>query len=203
VFLNDEEVPPMPPLSMAIIESVAEQVLEELEPEALQHPTKVDFAHWAEYRLQRYKICVSPASVQELGDRKGATDPTDNGDGITDILMEVSHYDQLLAGGRQAHMARATLVHELGHAILHVPVMRTRIAADGDNPMLLSRRVRRDRIPAYRDPEWQAWALGGCIVAPRRTIVTAGTLDPVVLAGTYGVSTEFMINHLKRLKLMT
>ena len=198
-FLNDEEVPPMPPLSMALIERVGEQVLEELEPAALHSPRGIDFAQWAEYGLQRYKICVSPARVEELGDRIGATDPVDHGDGITEILIEAVHYEELLAGGRQAHMARGTFLHEAGHAILHVPVMRRRIASN--NSLLLNRRVRRDAIQAFRDPEWQAWALAGCIVAPRRTIVMAGTLDPRALATIYGMSVSFMRAHLRRLKL--
>ena len=190
----------MPPLSMAIIEGVGDQVLEELQPEALERPMRIDFAHWAEYHLQQYRIVVSPASVHELGTRKGVTDPRDHGDGITEILIEETHYDELVAGGRQAHMARATLVHEIGHAILHVPVMRKRIPSN--NPLLLNRRVRRDAIPAYRDPEWQAWALAGCIMAPRRTILSVGTLDPHELAAMYGASADFMRTHLKRLKLM-
>src|SRR5262245_32115959 len=101
----------MPPLSMAIIENFGEQILEELHPGALQAPTRLDLAEWAEYRLQQYNIFVSPASALELGDRVGATDPTDNGDGAINILIEEGHYDELIAGGRQANMARGTLGH--------------------------------------------------------------------------------------------
>jgi hypothetical protein len=70
------------------------------------------------------------------------------------------------------------------------------------NPNLLNRRVRRDAIKAFLDPEWQAWALAGAIVAPRRTITLVGNLDPCVLAEVYGMSVDFMRSHLKRLKLL-
>jgi hypothetical protein len=189
----------MPAISMALIEDIGEQTLEIIQPEALREPTRIDFAEWAEHRLGDFKIFVSPASVQEMRGRLGVTDPTDRGDGVIEILMEASHYDDLLRGGRRAHQARGTVVHEVGHTILHVPVMRRRIIAG--NTALLNRKVRRDAIKPYRDPEWQAWALGGVIAAPRRTILQAGTLDPDDLAEIFGMSSRFMELHLERLRL--
>lgn len=197
-FLNDEEVPPMPPLSMRAIEGIAEGLLAEIEPSALLQPTRLDLARWADQTLMEYGICVTPASARELGDRLAATDPTDRY-GTTDILMERFHFDELMAGGRASNRARGTLVHELGHVVLHVPEVRERIRSP--NRLLLSRLVRRDQLPPFRDPEWQAWALGGCIVAPRATIEMTGSRDVRMLAHIFGVSTAFMENHLRRLRI--
>jgi hypothetical protein len=201
-FLNDEEVPPVPPLSMSAIEDVGEQLLEELVPAALREPTSIDLADWAEHKLGQYGIFVYPASSLELRDRLGATDPSDHhGDGSIQILIEEEHYDSLLGGGRVAHRARGTVLHELGHCVLHVPVVRERMKSP-HSAALLSRRVRRDSIPPFKDPEWQAWALGGCIVAPRRTILMTSTVDPLELGEIFGISTAFMKAHLTRLRLI-
>lgn len=198
-FLNDEQVPPVKPLSTAMLEDIANEVLAELLPEALFRPTAIDIAEWADTKLEKYGISVAPATANELGPRLGATDPVDAGDGITQILLEADHYDTLFSPGRQANRARATLLHELSHSILHVPLFRRRMKTPDGAKILLSRMVRRDTLQAFRDPEWQAWTLAGCIAAPRCAIDLTGTRDPATLADIFRMSPAFMESHLKRL----
>jgi Zn-dependent peptidase ImmA (M78 family) len=87
----------------------------------------------------------------------------------------------------------------VSHAVLHVPVVRRRLASPHRD--LLLARVRRGSIPAYRDPEWQAWALAGCILMPRRTVKMLPDRSLSSLAHIYGVSEEFAQSHLRRLKV--
>lgn len=188
----------MPPMRISQLESIAEAVLEEVYPEALQGPLALDMSRLFERELPRRGIHLSPASTQELGDREAATDPSGSGD--IEILMAEPGYELLFEKGPRANRSRATAAHELGHAILHVPVIRqwrNHVQAD-----VLLARHRRAELRAFEDPEWQAWTLGASILIPRKTLVDA--LDHCSvdeLCGIYGVSRVLMTSHLRRLKL--
>ena len=201
-FLNDEEVPPMPAVSIASLERLGQELLSELFPAALLTPAAIDVLDLADHKLQRYDIHVVPVDAAELPGRHAATDPVDRGRGI-EILVEQELFDGLVRPGRAGNMARGTVLHEVGHAILHVPVVRAQIRATRHVPELaLNRMVRRDSIPPYRDPEWQAWTLAGCIAAPRAMIEMTGTLDAAQLGDLFGISSKFMKAHLRRLKML-
>lgn len=198
--LLDEHVPRMPPISMATLEQVAERALELLDPGALTAPRAVDFAKLVDTGLQNFRIFVYPADPDQLEDRLAFTDSSGaTGDDIN-ILLSVDLWNDLTRAGRHANRARATVAHELSHAILHVPVIRRRVALpNGD---FLLNRMRRGEMKAYEDPEWQAWALAGCILAPRKTLDLLPTSRLDLAAETYGVSEAMLLSHLKRLKLL-
>lgn len=185
-----EKVPEMPPMSLRTIAGVAEAVLGEIFPEALQRPTAIDFGRLVDYELQEHGIIVTPASLIEMGDRLGVTDP--RGDEHTEVLLREDVWEKLHEGGRIANQARATVGHELGHAILHVPIIR-RGAVKGLN------RLARQDMRAYCDPEWQGWSFAGCFIAPLRMIKKVGATSAPVLAQTFGVSSAMMQAHLNRL----
>lgn len=185
----------MPPMSMAAIETIGEIVVEEFFPEMFTSPKALDYISLVEEILPARGIHVVPASVDELVDCEAATPP--DGDGEINILIRDAHWRALHRGGRQANRARATLIHELAHAVLHVPVVRRRRLLEESEFTL--RRVRRDAIPAYSDPEWQAWALAGCIVAPRRAIRMLPGTSINALPAIFGVSEDFIWSHLRRL----
>lgn len=193
-----ENVPRMPPLAMSVIEHIGEQTLAELCPAALEKPIALDVLELAERVLPRYGINVTPASAVELGDRVGAT--LSQGQREIEILIDSNLWEELKVGGRIANRARATVLHEVGHAILHVPVIRRRMKSPVGQA--LNRRIDRNELLPYEDPEWQAWALAGCIAAPRKTIEmsAARTLDGV--ARVYGLSPSMVSSHLRRLKLL-
>lgn len=192
-----ETVPIMPPLSLASIEEIGNRVVEELCPGALTVPTPLDLPYLVDFALPKYGVHMYPVTEVELGDRLAATDPS--GEKEINILIAEDHWNLLFAGGRRAYQPRATVAHELAHAILHVPVVRARLRHPlGHN--LLSR-VRRDSIPAYRDPEWQAWALAGCVLAPRQAVELANTRSVSELAEMFTISSGMMLAHLKRLRL--
>lgn len=192
-----EKVPPMPPISMAKIEEIGNKALQLLCPEALDTPQALDFCKLVDLGLPKFHVHVYPAAEVELGDRLAATDPS--GDRDINILLARDLYDSLFQGGRMAHRARATIAHELGHAILHVREVRERVKYSQSG--LLLNRVRRDALRPYEDPEWQAWALGGCIVAPRQMVESTNAETIADLADIFGVSEGMMRSHVKRLRL--
>ncbi|WP_224364882.1 ImmA/IrrE family metallo-endopeptidase [Hyalangium versicolor] len=196
--LKGEDTISMPPLRMSTIESLGEAFLSEFCPNALVQPMAVDVFHLAEAVLPQRGIHVTPAHVVELGNNFALTDPS--GSTSIEILLRDDLWDNLIEGGPRANLARATLAHEFGHALLHVPVIRRRRNLPTAKHLLA--RVARSEVPPYMDAEWQAWALGGCILAPRRTINMVAHLSIKEMAGIYQVSEKMMFWHLKRLKLV-
>jgi len=193
----DEEVPPVNPLSMAAIEELGRCFLGQLAPESLDAPQPLNVLELVETRLPEFGIHVYPASREEIGDRAGATDP--NGNGEITILLAEGVWDALVEPVPRSHYARSTACHEIGHAVLHVPVLRRKLLA---TEMLA--RTQRAKLRAYEDPEWQAWAFAGAILMPSATLrileAERDDLTPGLVASTYEVSTEMAQSHLRRLK---
>lgn len=191
-----ELVPRMPPLSMRVLENIGTHVRSEFQTsdaDALDVVALID-------KLATFGIFFYPASALELEDRLGATLPVGE---ETQILLDSDLWEQLHEGGKRANMARATAIHELSHAVLHMQVLRRHLAKSADGVSL--NRVQRNALKPYEDPEWQAWALAGCILAPRARIVAAlnageSTVDDLALH--FEVSPGLMQAHLKRLKLL-
>jgi hypothetical protein len=193
-----EAVPPMPPLSMAIIEQVGVRMLEEFAPEMLQAAGPLDIVTLIDRTLPGYGVHFYPASAIELEDRMAATDPS--GDRETIVLLRHDLYEELYEGGRAAHRARATVAHELAHVVLHVPVIRRRLKSPLGAHLL--NRVERRQLRAFEDPEWQAWALGGSLLMPRATVTKVQPFSVTEIGARYGVSEGMARSHLKRLRLL-
>jgi len=193
----DEKVPPVRPLSTAAIEELGRCVLEQLDPDVLKKPQPLDVLRLVDDRLPKFGIHVSPASREELGDRAGATDP--QGRHEIEILIGEEYWERLEEGGPPSYFAKTTVCHELGHGVLHVPVLRRRLLLTD-----CFARVERKAIKAYEDPEWQAWAFAGAILMPSVTLTMLkrrhNLLTAEVVAATYEVSTQMVNSHLKRLR---
>jgi uncharacterized protein DUF955 len=183
----------MPGLSMACVEALAESVLSVFQPQALATPQAVEVAAWVDTILPRFGIHVMPAADDELRDCAALTYPSAEGE--SEILVaEWIWHD--LAHDARPNFARATVMHELGHAILHVPIIRTMANAEPQPPAADA-----VPLPAFNDPEWQAWALAGAILMPRRTITMLAHPTAQAVADTYQVSEQFAAVHLRRLKI--
>jgi len=194
----DEEVPPVNPLGVAAIAELGRCFLAQLAPEVLAAPQRLNVLDLVDVRLPKFGIHVCPASREEIGDRDGATDPHGNED-VT-ILVSEEVWSQLEMPAPRSHYARSTVCHEIGHAVIHVPVLRRRLLLTN-----VLARTQRARLRAYEDPEWQAWAFSGAILMPTVTLLMLqaehGRLNPELVGGTYEVSTSMAANHLKRLKV--
>lgn len=194
-----EPVVRMPPMAMATLEELSAGFLEEVAPETLQRPMPIDLVRLVDERLPRHGIHVSPASSLELEDREGATDPS--GEGEIEILILDDLYDRMMVHDRRAFRPRSTILHEVAHAVLHVPVIRRRRRMPNRTHLL--NRIRRCDLAPYEDPEWQAFALAGCLAVPRTTLTPLIRQGYTVeqLSRTFGVSAKFIRSHLRRLKL--
>lgn len=182
---------------MRSIERVAEAALEEYAPEVFEGPQPLDVADLVDYVLPTYGIHVVPATSAELDGAEGLTSP--EGTKSVDILVSAEQFEALEDRGPRGNRARATVCHELGHAILHVPIIRRRL----NSPLapLLLKRVSPRSVPAYEDAEWQAWAFAGAILMPRRALAQLDSLSPEYVASLFNVSENLAINHLRRLRL--
>ena len=105
--------------------------------------------------------------------------------GSTDIVnktikIKQSVYDRAVNGnGRD----RATVLHEMCHYLLLVV-----------NSMSLTRKFSNSKIPAYKDPEWQAKALAGELLMPRK-LISKYSVEKI--ASKCGVSLESAQLHYK------
>lgn len=197
LYASSERVLRMPPLSVATLERLAEALLLELAPEALTSPCSLDVLRLIDDELPKWGIHIYPATSAELGASEGLTSPEGSKD--IEIIVAADQWHDLEDGGPVANRARATVMHETGHAVLHVPVIRRRQQSAETRGL---RRVQRSALKPYLDPEWQAWTLAGCILMPRKTLRTISHLDPRIVASTYGVSPAFAVNHMRRLHII-
>lgn len=181
-----------PALSLRCIEHLGETVVRHFQPSALDAPTPIDVRDWVDRLLPPWGIHVAPASHEELGPRAAMTYPA--GRYESEILLGEWMFNDLAIETRP-HFARATVMHELAHAILHVPILRM-TGAPGHELELATDAA---EVPAYSDAEWQAWALAGAILMPHRTIAMLAVQDARTLADTYVVSEKFAAVRLKRL----
>jgi hypothetical protein len=187
----------MPPLSIAAISRLAEAVLEHVSPECLLSPRPFPVLEVFEEILQNFGIDTYPVADDELPDAEAVTNPDgQRGDRIT-IRIRESAFDELVEGGRTALRHRATLPHELGHALLHVPVIRRQLEHPG-RIHLLQRRFESE-IQVFEQSEWQAWTFAGCVLMPIRTMRNLGTASLEEIANRYEVSERMAASHIKRM----
>jgi len=193
----DEEVPPVNPLGTSALEELGRLFLEQFAPETLTGPCPLNVIDLADTQLGKFGIHVSPASREELGNRAGATNP--RGDTEIDILVAEGVWEQLESPPPQCYYARSTVCHEVGHAIVHVPVLRRKLLVNE-----VFARVQRAKLKAFEDPEWQAWTFAGAILMPSTTLrqlhVQHGTLNPELVSSVYEVSTQMAASHLRKLR---
>src|SRR5690348_8563992 len=97
----EEEVPPVNPLGVAAIGELGRCFLEQLAPEVLTSPQRLDVLDLVDTRLPKFGIHVCPATREEIGDRDGATDP--NGSDEVTILVSEEVWDHLELSPPKSH----------------------------------------------------------------------------------------------------
>jgi hypothetical protein len=192
--LLGEMVVAMPPMSMRCLETLAEAVVGQFQPSALIAPEPIALADWVDRLLPPFGVHVSPAGAEELDGRVAATYPSGNAESEILVLEYIWHE---IVSDPRAYFSKATVMHEIAHAILHVPVLR-QISRAPESEFALAP-VRRGAIPAYADPEWQAWTLAGAIMMPRPTLAMLDDRSAGGVAAAYQVSEKFAVVRLKRL----
>ncbi|MDU7823411.1 MAG: ImmA/IrrE family metallo-endopeptidase [Veillonella sp.] len=124
----------------------------------------IDIVKVFEYILTQIGVEFEIVPKHEMGAKHGETIPSENRIRIREDVYERACYGH----GRD----RLTMAHELGHLLLHRVETITFAREDGD-------------IPPYKDPEWQANAFAGELLAPYEYIKDMSIID---IASHYGIT---------------
>lgn len=182
--------------SGADIDQIARRLIQRYQPDALLEPQEFDIERFYENVLE--SITGVRADYQNLGL------PVH---GYTDSDQLISVVDTALAENpSQRNRFRATVAHEVGHAILHVKQFRRRkeiLRFTHDCEDVSLRMYREDEIPAYVNPEWQAWRFAKALLMPEQPFRRAHATGISIreLADTFGVSVDFARLRLRDLRL--
>lgn len=187
---QDDYVFEAPPKSLRAIIGEAEAFLQAMRPAARLRPLPLQGAEIANYIEQKCNISVIP--VNDLADRVEAQTVLEP---PVQIWIEERQEEALYNRNWVTPHAKVTLLHEAYHAVFHAPFVESRRS----NRVALAR-SRRGDIPAYLDPEWQAFAFACSVLMPLSTLRQLKDLSPGMVARTYEVSVPAATSHLKRLR---
>jgi len=193
------KVPVVPPLSKKKIESLAEKILQHFDPDGFSGARPVDIESFFEFDLKNIKglggLKTGYQDLSALGlSVYGYTDASLK----TSLVHSNLSDDNTPAGYR---MFRSTVAHESAHCVLHIPVLFFKsILLTGAGVY----RAERHDIPAYLDPEWQAWTLGGALLMPRHLIGEYYRNGSSIyeLAEIFDVNPAFVRGRLKTLEIL-
>ena len=184
------------PRSGADIDRIALRIIQTYQPKALEQPQEFDIERFYENALE--------ALTSVRGDYQDLGLPVH---GYTDSDQQISVVDTALAENRsKRNRFRATVAHEVGHAVLHVKQFRRRkeiLRFTHDCEDVSLRMYREDEIPAYANPEWQAWRFAKALLMPEKTfrMAHASGMNISQLGATFGVSVDFARLRLRDLRL--
>lgn len=195
-----KRVPIVKPLSRNRIESDALIFLAQHQVESLHQAQPVDIEQIFELDIPK----VIP------GLKTGYVDLTEIGPGVmgyTDAEKQVSFvhkelYEAAIKNPESpvARRFRATVAHEVSHCIYHYKYLRGFKSASSltGNGLM---RVSRDNIPAYMDPEWQAWEKAGALLMPKPIIEKLRKEGCSIeqIAEILNLNPAFVGNRIKRL----
>lgn len=181
-------LPPAAPTSKRKLQSIGQSFLRQHQPERLSTPGMLDWDR-LEKSLARRGTHLYPAPITQP--EEGLTYLHD---GQIMITIWEHFYDALFEGGPDSVRANATAAHEVSHSVLH----RGLLELDRQVPGGLPRLDQRD-IPPCKCPEWQAFCLAGCILAPPHLLEgLRHDRDHARVGRLFGMSGGFMRNHRRR-----
>lgn len=116
---------------------------------------------------------------EEMGNKHGETYPSKN---LIRIREDV-YINAVEGNGRD----RLTIAHEIGHLLLH-----------DDDSIALCRLEPNERLKPYEDPEWQADAFGGELLAPSYLIRGLTSVEVQVKCGVSEAAANVQLRTLYR-----
>lgn len=178
------------------IDNMALHIIRVLQPEILTRLQPFD--------IERFFECDMP-QIFDVTTEYRELNPGIHGYTDSD-LRECVISKFLVEDQTQEHFRNATIAHECGHCILHLPEVTDRKAElkfihDADHVRL--RLYRQDEIPTYQNPEWQAWRFAGALLMPTQTFSEAirrGYSDREI-SRIFHVNPAFVSSRAKALKL--
>ncbi len=157
------------PMSRKSIRELAKKFRELFQMEDTLYFPIVSFIEWV---LPELGLNYEYVSVQEMGDAYGVTHTRK---GIMKIREDV--YERAIKGNPRD---RFTLCHELGHFLMHAP---DRVS------------FARGEVPAYMDPEWQANAFAGELMAPYELVKDMNVLEIADKCGMSVMAAQVQYNN--------
>jgi IrrE N-terminal-like domain len=179
------------------IDHLALSLITNYQPEILASGTRFDVHRFFDVNLEDL-TGVTPGYAADLPlEIYGLTDSANK----QVLIQEELAYDEF-----SQKFFRSTLAHETGHCLLHVPqlqkINRTQIFRQVKNDDSIQL-YRKDNIPVYCNPEWQAWRFAGALLmpeAPLRSMLAAGA-GLLEIADNFDVNISFLKTRLKALRL--
>jgi hypothetical protein len=179
------------------IDGIAEAVIRKFQPEVLAGEVQFDIERFAEIDLEDaygFTYHVSDELPHEIF-------------GVTNCIERKVWINAELTESNNMRLLRSTAAHETAHCIIHAPQIERagalkifRQTKTDDSPKL----YRKDDVPVFKNPEWQAHRFAGALLMPAGPVVQlartgAGVLD---MAEQFNVHPAFVKSRLRALKLL-
>jgi len=184
--------------SGAQIDLIALKIIKGTQPKVLLEPRPFDIEEFFEFDMEELTGITTSYGHLPPGIH-----------GVTDSERMTSSVEVSLLGEySQLEFARSTIAHECGHGVMHVPEFRARkqvLRSIQDKEDVQLKMYRKEQVPVYRNPEWQAHRFAGALLVPETTLRIAWgrSRDENELARIYQVYPAFMRARLKALKLIS
>ncbi|WP_173198057.1 ImmA/IrrE family metallo-endopeptidase [Geobacter sp. SVR] len=188
------------PMSGRQIDQLANSYLSYYQPEALRNPAPFDVHRFVDTKLEDLTGVVPVYSRDLPPEIYGLTDSSENRLEIQETLAEDPFQEKFF---------RSTLAHEAGHCIIHVPQLRKinrghvfrQAKEDGAEGGV--KLYRKDDIPLYCNPEWQAFRFAGALLIPEGPLrmMLASNASTSEIADTFNIHPAFLRSRMKALKL--
>jgi hypothetical protein len=192
------KLPVVRPQSKAGLNKKAEKYLAQLQPGVLTNDSEVDVESFFEFHIpELFGIKTGYSDLSsEFGLYKSVL-------GYTNCKEKISYIDKSLSNAFDPTTTgrfRATVAHEIGHCILHVPFLNFESSSQGASKDMLFRKT--THIKAYENPEWQAWEFAGALLMPKNRVIryAISGLPLHQMAQTFGVNPAFVKVRLSKLK---
>jgi hypothetical protein len=193
-------VPLVPPLRKVEIEARAAQIIRRFDPDGFNGKCPVNIEAIFDFDLKKMSGLNSLVTdYRDLSVLGGGVYGYTDASSMTSVVHSKLIDDETENGHR---LFRSTVAHESAHCVLHIPVLSffKSILADGSQLY----RAKRHDIPAYLDPEWQAWTLGGAMLMPKHLMehYYGQGVTIYTLAGIFNVNPAFVRERLRIIGLV-
>ncbi len=179
------------------IDRIAQCILDDFQPAAIEEPQVVDVEAIFEFGLPGLGIEPDYQPLEQRG-IQGYTD-------LENMVCVVSA--ELADDSTAAPYFRSTVAHEIGHAILHIPEYRRRrqkIISEQSSNDRIFHRLPDTEIPIYENPEWQAHRFAGGLLMPEAAVRKAISVyrdGRAALSTIFEVTPAFARSRLKGLNM--
>ncbi len=188
-----------PAMSGIQIDNIAYDLIRKVQPDVLSTTSPFDVERFVDVHLEGMTGIAPdyrddlPSEIYEF------TDTAEN-----KLVINAGLLDD--TWGDNEKFFRSTVAHEVGHCLLHVPVLRRckkdRIFTEGKKKDKVAL-YRKTEIPLYRNPEWQAWRFAGALLMPEQVVQSLISKGASLqeMARHFKVNRVFIEQRMKALKI--